>query len=352
MAYSNCTISFFKNDLSRTHLAQGKCPVKNCSSDLRKVPFQKSLVPFCSEHGLRIHKTSGFVYYNGSTQTSKAVATKRNFMFNSDYCINNFYKKGNKIESHRLCYESSEDALTFNIFSELLSKKYPLKKLVSAITKKEILDDIDLYLWGNKIAMESKDTKFYGPLRQLHNALEPGIKPFITEPDIMLIIPKKLVICIEAKFGSKNPIAKDKTVKEGEKPKRTNELIKKYCLKNKIINTDTIFDFNNMPDLFYEQLFRNIVFAASMAKLEGATDWRVVNLRNQHVMNIKQGKPESAPVMRNVRSILRPKYKKRFSHLTWEEIYNIAIKGDSRLADLTWYMKNKSLGCSRAFNVL
>ncbi|NQT95522.1 MAG: hypothetical protein HQ572_03640, partial [Candidatus Omnitrophica bacterium] len=307
MPYSNCTISFFKNDLQRARRIQGRCPVKNCSSALKKVPYQKWQVPFCPEHGLRIHKSSGFVYYNGSTQADKALATKRNFMFNADYCINNFYKKGNKIESHRLCYESSEDALTFNIFSELLSKKQPLKKLVSAITKKEIRDDIDLYLWGNRIALESRDTQFYGPLKQLHNALEPDIKPFITEPDIMLIIPKKLVICIEAKFGSKNPIAKDKDTKEGEKPKRKRELIKKYCLKNSILDTDPIFDFSNMPDLFYEQLFRNIVFAASMAKLEGAPDWRVVNLRNQHVMNLKQGKAESAPVMRNVRSILRPK---------------------------------------------
>ena len=107
-----------------------------------------------------------------------------------------------------------------------------------------------------------------------------------------------------------------------------------------------------MPNVFYEQLFRNIVFAASMAKLEGDADWYVVNLRNQHVMNLKKGRSESMPVMRNVRSILNPKYKKRFTHLTWEEIYEKVIKGTDGFEDLSWYLKNKSLKCHRAFNII
>jgi len=103
--------------------------------------------------------------------------------------------------------------------------------------------------------------------------------------------------------------------------------------------------------MFYEQLFRNIVFAASMAKLESVPYWHVVNLRNQHIMNVKKGKPESLPILRNIRSILRPAYKKRFTHLTWENIYDVAIKDVSNLSNLGWYLKTKSLNCGRAFNI-
>ena len=192
----------------------------------------------------------------------------------------------------------------------------------------------------------------YKPLIEVRKHLERDIRQFATEPDIMLIIPKKLVICIEAKFGSKNPITKEQKENIGEKPKSKVKLIERYCTKNTMIDTNELFNFSNAPKLFYEQLFRNIIFAASMAKLESNADWYVVNLRNQHVMNLKRGKPESMPIMRNIRSILKPKYKKRFTHLTWEDIYNKAIKGNKELANLMWYLKNKSLNCGRAFNIL
>ena len=50
--------------------------------------------------------------------------------------------------------------------------------------------------------------------------------------------------------------------------------------------------------------------------------------------------------------ILNPKYKKRFTHLTWEEIYEKVIKGTDGFEDLSWYLKNKSLKCHRAFNII
>jgi len=273
-------------------------------------------------------------------------------MFHGDYYVENFMKKsGNKLEAGRLCNENSEDAVSYNVFTELLSKE-TLHKLVRHITGKNIKGDVELYLWGGKIDLKKGTFVQYKPLLEVRNQLESDIKFFGTEPDIMLVIPKKVVICIEAKFGSKNPIAKEQKHKPDEKPKGRAKLIERYCKKNKIIDTNNIFDFRKMPRLFYEQLFRNIVFAASMAKMEDEAVWYVVNLRNQHVMNLKQGKPESMPIMRNIRSILKPKYKKRFTHLTWEDIYDVAIKGNYELADLTWYLKNKSLSCGRAFNVL
>jgi len=357
MTTSNCTVSFTRNDLQKTRLLAGKCPVKDCRTSINshKVPFQRykgkmRYLPFCHKHALRIHR-SGFVYYNGPTKQDLIIATRRNLAFNSDYYTAHFFKRGNKMESGRLCYESSEDAVSYNVFTELLSNGNALRKLLGHIIKQEVKADVDLYLWGGKIDLKHNRFIPYKPLVDTRKHLEHDIKRFATEPDIMLVVPGKVVVCIEAKFGSKNPIAKERHSSDGEKPKRVSELIERYCAKNRIVDMNKILDLSKPPKLFYEQLFRNVVFAATMAKLEGAPEWYVVNLRSQHVMNLKRGEPESMPIKRNIRSILRPTHKRRFTHITWEQIYDVAVKNDEKLSNLAWYLKTKSLNCSRAFNV-
>lgn len=356
---STCVISYFKNDVQKTRLEENLCPVKNCSVNIRQyqVPFQRykgqmRYLPFCPEHGVRIHKNSGFVYYNGPSKDDLITATKRNLMFHGDFYTANFFKKGAKSESGRLCYESSEDAVSYNVFTELLANGQALRRLVSYITKKDIKSDVDLYLWGGKIDLKSNEFTKYKPLELVRHHLEKDIKFFGTEPDIMLVVPGKVVICIEAKFGSKNPQSDKKRQKPGEKPVKTPGIIERYYRKNRLINTDNIFDLDSIPKPFYEQLFRNIVFAASMARYEDGADWYVANLRSRHVMNLKKNAPESLPVMRNIRSFLRSKYKKRFTHITWEDIFNTAVKNDRQLVNLSWYLKNKTLNCGRAFNII
>lgn len=308
-------------------------------------------LPFCPEHGIRIH-SNGFVYHNGQDRQALITATKRNLLFHSDYYIENFLKNGNKLESGRLCYENSEDALTYNVFTELLANGEAMKRLVSHFLRRKVEEEVELYLWGGKIDLKDRTFSKYTPLEEVRRHLEGDVKRFGTEPDIMLIVPQKAVICIEAKFGSKNSLAMDQEESEGDKPKKKDKLIQRYCTNNTIIDASQIIDLENLRPLFYEQLFRNIIFAASMAKLEGDAEWHVVNLRNQHVMNVKRGRPESHPVMRNMRFLLKPKYKKHFSHMTWEGLFQLTIKGQDAFANLTWYLKNKSLGCARAFNIL
>ena len=357
MPSSSCTVSFTRNDLQKTRLFRGECPVKDCRTSINshRVPFQRyrgkmRYLPFCDRHALRIHR-SGFVYYNGPTKQDLIIATRRNLAFHSDYYIAHFLTQGNKMESRRLCYESSEDAVSYNVFTEMLSHGNALRKLLGHIIKREVRDNVELYLWGGEIDLKHNKFVPYKPLIDVRKHLEYDIKRFATEPDIMLVVPRKVVICIEAKFGSKNPIAKEKDSSDGEKPKRISELIERYCTKNRIVDMNEILDLSKPPKLFYEQLFRNLVFAATMAKLEGAPEWHVVNLRTQHVMNLKRGEPESMPIKRNIRSILKPRYKKRFAHMTWEDIYDVSVKGDERLSNLAWYLKTKSLNCGRAFNI-
>ena len=358
MTTSSCTVSFTRNDLQKTRLLNLQCPVKDCRNNTQKykVPYQRYkgkmiYMPFCPEHGLRIHK-NGFVYYNGPSSDDLKIATTRNLAFHDDYYIANFFKKGNKMESGRLCYESSEDAVSYNVFTKLLSNQLALRHLLSHITKQPINSDVELYLWGGKIDLKQNKFSPYKPLMQVREHLESDIRRFGTEPDIMLVVPKQIVVCIEAKFGSKNPVAKDKESIAGEKPKRVSALIERYCTKNRIVDMGSIFSFDKIPHPFYEQIFRNIIFAASMAKLEGAPQWHVVNLRNQHLMNLRRGQPESRPIKRSVISLLSKNYKNCFHHITWEDIYNIAVKNNPDLSDLSWYLKTKSLDCSRAFNII
>jgi len=306
-------------------------------------------VPFCPEHGLRIHK-NGFVYYNGTSTEALAIATKRNLVFHGDYYIKNLLNNSQKMESGRLCYENSEDAVTFNVFTELLRVKDSLRRLVEHITKQQMSGEVELYLWGSKIDLEHNTFRPYEPLEHVRDCLEKDIKRFKTEPDIMLVVPEKVIICIEAKFGSKNPIADNLLEEPGQKPKSLNRLLDRYY-KGSPLMADILVSPNSMPTPFHEQIFRNIVFCASMAKNAGIKEWYVANLRNQHLMNIKRRQPESRPIKRNIISMLRPSHKHRFTHLTWEDIYNLAVKDNNALFNLSWYLKNKSLGCSRAFNI-
>ena len=180
---SNCTTSFYRNDLEQPRLKSGKCLVKNCKVNVKNYkPFPNKKVLFCPEHGIRIHST-GFVYYNGPTSDGFATAIKRNLMFNSNYYINHFLnEKGHKINPKRFLYhENSEDAVSYNVFSELFANGGDaLKKLVNEITNQPITDDVDLYLWGCKIDLKNNSCVQYEPLIEVRKDLEKDIKPFVT----------------------------------------------------------------------------------------------------------------------------------------------------------------------------
>jgi hypothetical protein len=293
------------------------------------------------------------VYFNGLSKKDIEIAVRRNLVFHGSYYTKHILASGAKFDSKRLCYENSEDAVTYNVFTELLRCGLPLSELVARITGEKVVPgEVELYLWGNKVDLGHAGVAPYEYLKDVRHALESDVGKFKTEPDIMLIVPKKILICIEAKFGSKNPIAKEVDNASGQKPKSVMGLQARYCGKNSIINSEKIFDFSKCPERFPEQIFRNIVFAASMSKLASIDEWYVANLRNRHVINLKRGKPESWPIVRNVRSILKGPFKKRFVHLTWEDIYENIVKPreEEDLSNLAYYFKTKSLNCRRGFN--
>ena len=353
---SYCTARFGRNDFQSSRLKSHKCPIKNCDSVLVPVAYQKiegkmRYLPACRAHGLRINPDT-FTYFNGTSKAEINMSLRRNIWSNPDYYINRVVKSGAQPEPWLACYENSEDALVWNVCAEISRDKRALSDLLFLLTGKHYSEKPDLYLWGRKVDLAANTYVPYQPLDRVRQQLERDIRRFPTRPDIMLVIPKKLVVCVEAKFGGGNPMAENAKAGPGEKPRRVSELIKRYYLDNAYLKSDPIFDVTKPPEPFYEQLFRNIVLAASMAKIEGSAEWYAVNLRSGHVMNIKRGRPESLPVTKNVRSFLMPKYKKQFVHVTWEDIFGRVIKINPRLANLAWYMKTKSFECVRAFNIM
>ena len=104
--------------------------------------------------------------------------------------------------------------------------------------------------------------------------LENDISRFQTEPDAMLVIGGELVVCVEAKFSSGNPLAYEGPVIDGAKPTDRQRLIRRYRdLAGRA--TQFAIDTERMSPVLHSQLFRNVVFASEMAN---GCDWHVVNL--------------------------------------------------------------------------
>jgi hypothetical protein len=222
-------------DLTRVEaIPVSKCPIRDCSAQLIDLVYGKQYdrggeprgktMPWCPDHDIRLHSGT-FVYWCRDEQLEDSRL--RNFIVEQNLVTEIALKPGAKAESHRLEYEMSEDALSWNVFVSLAVAG----KLNSAgewLTGRSLRGEPELYLWGQRIDITGGTRGIYEPLRRVRAALESGIARFGTEPDIMLVVPGEMLICIEAKFGSGNPLAYDGDVKEGEKPASRAGSLEKY----------------------------------------------------------------------------------------------------------------------------
>jgi len=356
MAGSNCTRSFFRNDLQRGGLLQGQCPVKRCTVDVREhqAPFMRledriRYAGYCPEHGIRIHQHT-FVCSNGTSREELDRAARRNLMFQADYYLETFCRMP-RGQSLWLCYENSGDAVIYNVFTELFVRREPLRTLMGHFTRSEITGDIQLYLWGGRVDLEDTDVQIYGPLQQVRARLEGDLKGYYTEPDVMLVVPGQVLIWIEAELGGRSPLATGGSATTDDEPRQREKLIERYCASNDLIDAETIIEFRGDSSRFSERLFRDLVFAASMAKLAGIEDWLVVYLRGEQERTLNHAEPQEMAVLWAVHSMLEPAYWNRFVTCAWEMPYHLCVAGRPELCNLAWYMENKTLNCRQAFNI-
>jgi hypothetical protein len=141
----------------------------------------------------------------------------------------------------------------------------------------------------------------------------------MTEPDIMLVLGERIIICIEAKFGSGNPLAHPGTSKPSEKPTDRGGLLRRY-LDRASARIQRIIHRDRIGLIFHSQLFRNVMFASEMAD---KCEWPVVSLmsdtqrktgRATHSCSFDDPGP-------HVRPYLGSDCLNRFHFRTWEGLY-------------------------------
>jgi hypothetical protein len=353
---SNCDRIFGFPDFDPTRVDARPlrtCPIRDCSTELTAATYSRKpdkngnprTKLWCLEHGIRLHSGT-FVYWNG--RGPQDDSRLRNFIVRQDLVKAIALGSGAKAESHRLGYEMSEDALSWNVFVGL-AEAGKLKDVAYFLTKRNLTAEPDLYLWGKRIDVHGQERGRFAPLWDVRKRLERGIHSFNTEPDIMLVVEGEMVICIEAKFGSGNSLAHDANVKDGEKPTARAALVERYLGESTKASTRAAIRCENIGPKLHSQLFRNLVFASEMA----VNEWHVVNLvsRTQHLLGRESARGSFADPTDDVLSYLSPESRSRFTYRTWEDLYSQLIKDTSQLMDLVHYMQTKSAHFRRAFEL-
>jgi len=347
---SDCFLRFGYADFDAERGAQtppSRCPVRGCGAGLVPITFGKTAdgpryLPWCPEHGLRLHSKT-FAYWNGRGREDESRL--RNFIVQPELAREVALGKGMKAESHRLGYEMSEDALSWNVFVSL-AEAGRLRGAVQYLTGRDPQTEPRLYLWGRPVF--EADRSVYGPLQTVRNALESDIHTYVTEPDIMLVADGELLVSIEAKFGSGNPLAHKGEVKEGEKPITASGLRERYLGADTSERTKLIVQSKFIGDAPHGQLLRNIVFAAEMT--QGAP-WHVVNLVAESLKGKDDGYKSYANPTEPITRYLHADYQHCFTYRSWEGLYAHCVAGDPALAGLDSYLRGKSAHYRPAFDL-
>jgi hypothetical protein len=326
------------------------CPVSGCAAILGTADSQWGEMPYCPTHRIRIHGGSRtFVYYNGSNSVSKRAAALRNIVFEPSYFGKHILGHAAKAETHRICHETSEDALTWNVFSQLMTFGV-LPSLLSSLTGLSTETEPELYLWGLRIRLhESEAPTTFPALQEARNTFERGITNYLTEPDIMLYVPRHVLLLIEAKFASGNTIAVKTTSQDvtGEKPKSLEGVLRRYASPEL---QSIMQSAGSTTTPFYSQLYRNLVFAIHMAdKL--AVPWGLANLVSQMQFEKQKSKAEFQNPTQFICDLLPSKLRNSFSFYSWEQLYADHVAKTAALTDLAAYMYNKSANGVRALGV-
>jgi|ERR1035437_2932050 hypothetical protein len=341
---------FDMRHLSSPRSEPGDCPIQGCKATLGKAGSQWGDLPYCPQHRIRIHAgTQTFVYYNGADPASKRDAALRNILFERKYFGQHVLGNAAKAETHRICHETSEDALTWNVFSALATAGV-LPALIAQFAQVDVRSEPELYLWGLRIQCDNSSTpKQFEPLIGARDAYEKGITRFLTEPDIMIYVPGQVLLLVEAKFTSGNTVAVSNASHDlaGEKPKSREGIARRYS-PDSLPAGSLVVAPSTGP--FYSQLYRNLVFAMHMANARGVR-WGLVSLVGEKQFQLRESTAEFQDPSHFIHGILPPSSHEQFRFHSWERLYNDHIAKSSDLAALAEYMSNKSANGAQALAI-
>lgn len=273
----------------------------------------------------------------------------RNIVSEQAYFSSHILPSKFKAETDRFNFESSEDAVTWNVFTAFARHK-KLYRLLSVFTGRTYspTEEPELYLWGLRIELKNikENPQQLAQLKLARKVFEPDIRRYLTEPDVVLLLPGKLLLVTEVKLSSGNPVAIDLEVESGDKPRRKSEILARYSpthLPAGVLRT------NNPGDPFYTQLYRNLVFAIHMAN-QLKIEWHLTNLVSATQWADKKKLPEYTDPSGSIQELLQDDQRSRFTFRTWEMLWRDCIKNDTDLTDISNYMQNKTVGMARAFS--
>jgi hypothetical protein len=307
-----------------------KCYVRDCKQMLRP-PAKGFPGDVCPEHGIRGHCSGTTVTYTYAQATSNLIIDPEVFQKKV---------RGNphKLETHRFGYCNSEDALTWNVLRSFQAAG-ALHLIAEHVTGRAWKEEPKLLLWG----LTSHDDQFrpWPLLTEAHRRFEIGRLPVarpLSEPDAALVVPKKLVLILEAKLLAENPVAYRDGPRKSAQSLTLEEVTELYHDAGQ-----QLLDYERLRTAphSYTQLQRYLAIADFIARLDSPTT-------EAYLANVvRAGREHDAA--RVMRGFLRPGYENRFARLTWEQIYTLAQLRGHRLCRLSEYMLTKAVGVTGGF---
>lgn len=307
-----------------------RCYVRGCPNVL-KTPTRQYRGDVCPAHGIRCHLSRG-----GATYGYRDPA--RNVIVAPGLFASRVVNSPHKYESHRLGYEKSEDALTWNVFRSL-QEAGCLHQFARLVTGRDIAAEPMLFLWG----MQSSGDLFAPwPLlagaRVRFESHLPVNRPH-TEPDIALYLPGVYLILVEAKFTSPNTASVHGPRKDGRSLTLA-ELLDIYSDDElRILDLEKA----RAADRVYYQLWRNMVFAEWMSLHAGQ------GTRGYLASLTRAG--QEGDSCRHFAGLIRGDFTDRFAHVAWEDINALEAVSRPPLARLRRYFQTKTAGLRPAFRV-
>lgn len=294
-----------------------RCCVRSCDHWLAKRRRAKIRDDaFCSAHNISVSTKPTYVYRD----------RRRNFIVGLELLASL-----HKVESWRLGHETSEDALSWNVFVAL-SRLGGLRSVFETLTGESASADPELYLWGNRV--DAALTHFWDSLLKVRRELERGLA-IPTEPDIILRVPGQAIVLVEAKFGSPNGTLARKQDRRGTVP----EFLQRYRCRDK--RPDPLHrnwiasqDAGNV----LEQLCRNVIFA----------QWLAEEKEKPFVVNLVCEKDQQDVVFRFRQHLAEGVV--AFRRASWEQIASLPVIQHPNARPLHDYLANKTLNLQKAFN--
>lgn len=117
-----------------------------------------------------------------------------------------------KAETHRLGYENSEDALTFNVFRSL-QEAGSLGRVAELATGEPAPGEPDLFLWGRQVHPDGTAER-WKELQEIRDRVEPTHRQQ-TEPDVCLHVSGWGWIFIEGEVRSRDQACSDREEAKG-----------------------------------------------------------------------------------------------------------------------------------------